>query len=265
MDHVDISQAFVQGELLPRDGHHGKVYTSAQPGYDEDPLYVYRLLKPLYGMPSAVRAWHTTMSAFLAKEGCSTVGFEKSMWTVTIDCAHILLGAHIDNFVIACANQQVLDGFRARLLDAFEGTYEGVLQHYLRCEVSHDMDKGTTYLSQTHYAEEILHTYNFWNATPRLTPMHPNTRLKKEDCDKYPAPDFHRRYRGIVSSLGYLVTMTRPGLVWAYSKLSKYVQFPGKTHMLAAEYVLCYLRALGINPSATLVILTKTLTFCGVG
>jgi len=33
------------------------------------------------------------------------------------------------------------------------------------------MDKGTTYLSQTHYAEEILRTYNFWNATPRLTPM----------------------------------------------------------------------------------------------
>ena len=44
-DHVDISQAFVQGELLPGDGHNGKVYISSPPGYDEDPLYVYRLLK----------------------------------------------------------------------------------------------------------------------------------------------------------------------------------------------------------------------------
>jgi len=78
-DHVDISQAFVQGELLPGDGHNGKVYNSSPPGYDEDPLYVYRLLKPLYGMPSAARAWHTIMSAFLAKEGCATVRFEKSM------------------------------------------------------------------------------------------------------------------------------------------------------------------------------------------
>ena len=51
------------------------------------------------------------------------------MWTVTIDGARILLGAHIDDFVIACANRKVLDGFRARLLDAFEGTYEGTLQH----------------------------------------------------------------------------------------------------------------------------------------
>jgi len=34
------------------------------------------------------------------------------------------------------------------------------------------MDKGTTYLSQINYAKEILRTKNFWNATPRLTPMH---------------------------------------------------------------------------------------------
>jgi len=118
-DHVDISQAFLQGELLPGDSHNGKVYISSPPGYDEDPLYVYRLLKPLYSMPSAARAWHTTMSALLAKEGCATVGFEKSMWTVTIHGARILLGSHIDDFVIACTNQQVLDSFRARRFTHF--------------------------------------------------------------------------------------------------------------------------------------------------
>jgi len=100
-DHVDIFQAFVQGELLPEDGHNGKVYISSPPGYDEDPLYVYRLLKSLYGMPSAARAWHTSMSAFLAKEVCATVGFEKSMYTITIDGACTLLGVHIDDFVTA--------------------------------------------------------------------------------------------------------------------------------------------------------------------
>jgi len=135
-DHVDFSQTFVQGELLPGDGHNGKVYFFSTPGYDEDPLYVYRLLKPLYGMPPAARAWHTTIHAFLAKEGCAKVEFEKSMWTVTIDGARILLGANIDDFVIACANRQVLDSFCARILDAFEGTYEGALQDCLRGSAS---------------------------------------------------------------------------------------------------------------------------------
>ena len=39
-DHVDISQAFVQGDLLPGDGHNGKVYISSPPGYTG---YVYQL------------------------------------------------------------------------------------------------------------------------------------------------------------------------------------------------------------------------------
>ena len=79
-DHVDISesQAFVQGELLPGDGHNGNVYISSPPGYEEDSRYIYRLLKPLYGMPSAARAWHTTMSAFLEREGCETVGSKRA-------------------------------------------------------------------------------------------------------------------------------------------------------------------------------------------
>jgi hypothetical protein len=34
-DHVDISQAFVQGDLLPGDGHNGKVYISPPPGFTE--------------------------------------------------------------------------------------------------------------------------------------------------------------------------------------------------------------------------------------
>jgi len=53
------------------------------------------------------------------------------MCTVTIDNARILLGAHINDFVIACAKRQVLVTFRARLLDAFDGTYEGAIQHHL--------------------------------------------------------------------------------------------------------------------------------------
>jgi hypothetical protein len=36
-DHVDISQAFVQGDLLTGDDHSGKVYISCPPGYLEDP------------------------------------------------------------------------------------------------------------------------------------------------------------------------------------------------------------------------------------
>jgi hypothetical protein len=38
------------------------------PGFDEDPNYVYQLRLPLYGMPSAARAWHHTMSSYLKSQ-----------------------------------------------------------------------------------------------------------------------------------------------------------------------------------------------------
>ena len=74
------------------------------------------------------------------------------------------------------------------------------------------------------------------------TMLLPHTRLSKDDCDPTPERAFHLRYRGIVGSLGYLVNMTRPDLVFAYSELSKYVQRPGKAHMTATEHTLRYLR-----------------------
>ena len=75
------------------------------------------------------------------------------MRRVVIDGHRILLGAHIDEFVIACANLPVLDAFQTRLLEAFEGTYEGPLEHYLGCEIARDTIAGTTTLSQRHYAD----------------------------------------------------------------------------------------------------------------
>jgi hypothetical protein len=241
-DHVDINQAFVQGDLLSGDGHNGKVYISAPPGYPEDPEICYLFQKPLYGMPSATRVWHKTMSAFLHTQGCTKVGYEGSMWMATSNGHQILLVTHIDDFIISCAHRPTLDVFRNALLARFDGTTDGVIQTYLGCEIERDMSTGTTTLSQKHYAEDILRTYGFWGSLPLATMLPPHTRLSKDDCDPAPERAFHLRYRGIVGSLGYLVNMTRPDLAFAYSELSKYVQRPGKVHMPVVEHTLRYLR-----------------------
>ena len=104
-------------------------------------------------MPSAARAWFQTMSAFLKQEGCSKVGYEESMWKTTVNGHDILLAAHIDDFLLACRDRPTLDTFRSRLLDHFDGSYEGEIQTYLGCEIERDIAKGTTSLSQKHYAE----------------------------------------------------------------------------------------------------------------
>ncbi len=98
-DHVDISQAFTQGDLQTGDGYMGNLYISAPPGFPEDPEYCYRLLKSLYDMSSVAHAWFQTMSSFLKQEDCSKVGYE-GMWKTTVNGHDILLAAHIDDFLL---------------------------------------------------------------------------------------------------------------------------------------------------------------------
>jgi len=186
------------------DSHNGNVYIFPQPCYDEDSRCIYRLFKPPHGMPSVARAWRMTLSAFLNREGCETLSFEKSIWRAVINRHRILLGAHIDDFVIACANRGVLNAFQKRLLEAFACTYEGPLEHYLGCEIARDTVTIITTLSQEHYAEEILRSYGYVDIPTRNTPMKPNTCLSKDDSDPNPKPDFHRRCRIIVGSLRVL-------------------------------------------------------------
>ena len=103
--------------------------------------------------------------------------------------------------------------------------------YILTCEVERDIPADRTLLSQRHFAEDVLRTFEMCDCIPALSPMKPGTRLTKEQSNPSPDPAFHRRYCGIVCSLGYLVNMTRPDLAWSYSELSKYVQYPGQARL----------------------------------
>ncbi len=87
-----------------------------------------------------------------------------------------------------------------------------------------------------------MRTYGSWDIDPSSTVLSPGKHLEKGDTIIIPDKIFHLRYRGLVGSLVYLVNMTRPDLVFAYSELSKYVQCPQPDHMLATQHVLRYLR-----------------------
>jgi len=53
-----------------------------------------------------------------------------------------------------------------RLLEVFDETYEGASHTYLGCEIERDLLAGTRTLSQRHYAEEILRTYDAFACFP---------------------------------------------------------------------------------------------------
>ena len=41
-------------------------------------------------------------------------------------------------------------------------------QRYLGCEIVRELEAGKTLLSQKHYAEDVLRTYDYWDCIPAL-------------------------------------------------------------------------------------------------
>jgi len=77
IDHVDISQPFLQGDMLEEEGFEGDVYISPPLRYGEDAKYVYRLCAQIYGARTSSRTWQKFMSAFMERQGFKTAGFTK--------------------------------------------------------------------------------------------------------------------------------------------------------------------------------------------
>jgi hypothetical protein len=62
-------------------------------------------------LPSSNGAWHITLSKWMRYEGFNTVGFEKSMWYKEEDGECLMVGAHIDDFLVGCTSQATIHAF----------------------------------------------------------------------------------------------------------------------------------------------------------
>ncbi len=104
-----------------------------------------------------------------------------------------------------------------------------------------DRNAKTAKLVQTGYVEQVLKTFGILGCNPVATPWDPNNLLSKRYCPDIIDPIVHlryRSYRSITGCLSYLVNMTRTDLVFAYSLLSKFFQYPGIVHWETTECVL---------------------------
>ena len=94
-------------------------------------------------------------------------------------------------------------------------------------------------MSQSRYIKNLLKKYGMEDCNPRSTPsevrldQHPETSNSPEDVT---------RYRGIVGSLIYAMTCTRPDLSFIVTKLSQRLEQPTEGDWTTIKHVLRYLR-----------------------
>jgi Reverse transcriptase (RNA-dependent DNA polymerase) len=237
---VDISQAFVQSDDLP---DRYRVYVHPPAGYESDPDVVWRLIKPLYGLAIAPRAWAKTLRSFLLSQGWSPVGFEDTFFSYSKGDVHMHLVHHIDDILLSFSNKDAAEAQRLKraILTRFEGKDLGPVSRYLGVDIIRNAD-GSIELSQEHLVLELLAEHDMLDCNPAPTPMDPNLHLELASVPQHLNNDIYAKYNKVVGSLRYLCEWTVPEISFAAQVLARHLSNPGPDHWAAAKRVLRYLK-----------------------
>ncbi|GJR01694.1 ribonuclease H-like domain, reverse transcriptase, RNA-dependent DNA polymerase [Tanacetum coccineum] len=230
--HLDVKSAFLHGDLKE------EVYVTQPEGFitRQDQGKVYRLIKALYGLRQAPRAWNIKLDNTLKSLDFKKCALEQAIYTKTSKDSTLLIGVYVDDLIITGTPKKEIDKFKAQMEEKFEMSDLGLLAYYLGIEVT--QTNGDISIKQSAYASKILKEAGMIDCNETLIPMDPGTRLTKVTEGTMVNST---EYRSLIGCLRYLLH-TRPDLSYSVGLLSRFMQEPREQHMKAIRQVLRYVK-----------------------
>ncbi|GJW27623.1 zinc finger, CCHC-type containing protein [Tanacetum coccineum] len=230
--HLDVKSAFLHGDLKE------EVYVTQPEGFikRQDNGKVYRLIKALYGLRQAPRAWNIKLDNTLKSLDFKKCALEQAIYTKKSKDSILLIGVYVDDLIITGTPKKEIDKFKAQMEEKFEMSDLGLLAYYLGIEVT--QTNGDISIKQSAYASKILKEAGMIDCNETLIPMDPGTRLTKITEGTMVNST---EYRSLIGCLRYLLH-TRPDLSYSVGLLSRFMQEPREQHMKAIRQVLRYVQ-----------------------
>ncbi|GJV13572.1 putative ribonuclease H-like domain-containing protein [Tanacetum coccineum] len=203
---MDVKSAFLYGKIDE------EVYVSQPPGFI-DPKYpkkVYKVVKALYGLHQAPRAWYATLSTFLLKNGYRRGTIDKTLFIKKDKHDIILVQVYVDDIIFGSTKKSWCDEFEALMKSRF----------------------------QMSSMEKILKKFDFVSVKTASTPIETQKPLVKDE--EASDVDVHL-YRSMIGSLMYL-TASRPDIMFAVCACSRFQVTPKTSHLSAVKRIFRYLK-----------------------
>ncbi|GKE58186.1 putative ribonuclease H-like domain-containing protein, partial [Tanacetum coccineum] len=208
---MDVKSAFLYGTIDE------EVYVTQPPGFI-DPKYpkkVYKVVKALYGLHQAPRAWYATLSTFLLQNRYKRGAIDKTLFIKKDKKNIILVQVYVDDIIFGSTKKSWCDEFEALMKSKFQMSSMGELTFFLGLQVKQKEDG--IFISQDKYVTEILKKFDFINVKTASTPVETQRPLTKDE--EAADVDVHL-YRSMIGSLMYLKGKPHLGL-W-YPRVSPF-------------------------------------------
>nr|GEX30996.1 putative ribonuclease H-like domain-containing protein [Tanacetum cinerariifolium] len=187
------------------------VYVCQPLGYkDLDyPDKVYKVVKALYGLHQALRAWYETLANYLLENGFQRGKIDQTLLIKKQKGVILLVQVYMDDIIFGSTNKKLCKAFEKLMKDKFQMSSIGELTFSLGLQVK-QKDDGI-FISQDKYVAKILRKFGFTDVKSASTPIEIEKPLLKdpdgEDVDVH-------IFRSMIGSLMYL-TSFRPDIMFA--------------------------------------------------
>nr|GEW77898.1 putative ribonuclease H-like domain-containing protein [Tanacetum cinerariifolium] len=232
MYQMDVKSAFMYGTIEK------EVYVCQPPGF-KDPDYpdkVYKVVKALYGLHQAPRAWYETLTNYLLENGFQRRKIDQTLFIKRQKCDILLVQIYVDDIIFCSANKDLCKAFEKLMKDKFQISLMGELTFFLGQQVK--QKKDGIFISQNKYAAKILRKFGFTDGKSAIPPIVTKKPLLKdpdgEDVDVH-------TYRLMIGSLMYL-TSSRPDIMFAVCACAHFQVTPKASHLHAVKMIFRYLK-----------------------
>lgn len=234
---LDVQTAFLHGELEE------EIYMEIPEAFlktinVDRRNQVFLLLKSIYGLKQASRAWNDKFTESIKKMGyiqssadpCIFIKYDKDGMTPIA-----VIGIFVDDCFLLGIDSEI-ELAREMLKKEFEMHDLGLLKHALGIKV--DQEGGTIKISQPAYIQRLLEKFNMQDCTPTTTPL---PEKSKENDKSEPFQDINL-YQQLVGALIYLSNATRPDIAYTVGDLARSMQKPTQESWTNAKRTLRYLK-----------------------
>nr|GEX00661.1 retrovirus-related Pol polyprotein from transposon TNT 1-94 [Tanacetum cinerariifolium] len=173
---MDVKSAFLYGKI------HEEVYVSQPPGFIDPkfPNKVYKVVKALYGLQQAPRAWYATLFTFLVKSGYKRGLIDKTLFIKKDKKDIMLVQVYVEDIIFGSIKKSWCDEFENLMKNRFQMISIGELTFFLILQVKQKEDG--IFISQDKYVAEILKKFHFLSVKTASTPIETKKPLVKDEA-----------------------------------------------------------------------------------
>nr|GEW43582.1 hypothetical protein [Tanacetum cinerariifolium] len=229
---MDVKSAFLYGTIKE------EVYVCQPPGFkDPDhPDKVYKVVKALYGLHQAPRAWYETLANYLLENGFQKGKIDQTLFIKRKKGDILLVQIYVDDIIFGSTNKEFCKAFEKLMKDKFQMSSMGELTFFLGLQVK--QKKDGIFISQDKYVAKILRKFGLTDRKLASTPIDTEKPLLKDpdggDVDMH-------TYISMIGSLMYL-NLSRPDIMFAVCACARFQVTPKASHLHAVKRIFRYLK-----------------------